>query len=99
MCSDVTDFEARLECTRQCLDLLPPGNKAILLRLIRFLRLVTQNKDMTKMDATNLATVFAPTLLTPPNDKQNMSSLLGDSLHAHKLMETFINNFDNFKIL
>jgi DNA-directed RNA polymerase specialized sigma24 family protein len=42
--TEVPDEETRLECIRQCLELLPPGNKAVLTRLVGFLKVVAENK-------------------------------------------------------
>jgi len=52
------------------------------------------------MDSRNLAIVFAPILLRPPADKNSqdqsyIASLLGDSMHAYKLMEIFIVHYND----
>jgi len=92
--------ETQLECIRQCLELLPPGNRSLLCRLVAVLQVVAQNKEETKMDSRNLAIVFAPILLRPPADKNSqdqsyIASLLGDSMHAYKLMEIFIVHYND----
>eukprot|EP01090_Pellita_catalonica_P009498 TRINITY_DN2058_c0_g1_i1.p1 TRINITY_DN2058_c0_g1~~TRINITY_DN2058_c0_g1_i1.p1 ORF type:complete len:383 (+),score=78.58 TRINITY_DN2058_c0_g1_i1:36-1184(+) len=94
--TDVPDPSTRMECIHQCVDLLPPGNKAVLVRLVSFLCKVVQNKDINKMDVKNLGIVFAPTMLRPPGAAEaSISSLLGDSLHTHRLMEAFILRYED----
>lgn len=62
--------------------------------------LLHYGQSVTKMDSHNLAIVFAPTILRPPEDSASQSqestiaALLGDSLHAHKLMDLFIKHYD-----
>jgi len=89
----VGDTQTRVQSIRQCVDLLPAGNRAVLVRLIRFLQMVIANKDVNKMGTQNLAIVFAPTMLRPEGEKESMASILGDSMHSHRLMEAFIENF------
>jgi hypothetical protein len=58
-----------------------------------------EHQAITKMDSRNLAIVFAPTILRPPDapegEENSIAALLGDSLLAHKLMEAFIKNYDD----
>jgi RhoGAP domain len=55
--------DQRLECMKQVLDLLPPGNWTIVSFLMRFLTLVADQSEVNKMSKQNLSIVFAPSLM------------------------------------
>jgi hypothetical protein len=79
---------ARIEAIRRVISLLPPGNRAILKRLIAFLRSVHTNSKANKMHAANLAIVFAPTILRPANE--DPATFLTEGKAANELINDMV---------
>jgi RhoGAP domain len=60
-------------CFKQVVDVLPPGCYAILQTMFRFFKKVVAHADQSKMNAHNMAIVFAPSILRP--DDETVESL------------------------
>mmetsp|Transcript_18280 Transcript_18280/g.25603 ORF Transcript_18280/g.25603 Transcript_18280/m.25603 type:complete len:407 (+) Transcript_18280:90-1310(+) len=89
----VPEEEAKMDCLRKVIDLLPAGNRLILTRLMGFLHKVAQYETVNKMSPQNLAICFAPTLYRPK--EETFDIVMADASHANKLMQTFIVKFND----
>jgi len=89
----IPDLEARMDCLRKVIVLLPPCNRLILDRLLGFLKKVTSNQSSNKMSAQNLAIVFSPTLYRPK--EETLEIVIQDSTHANHLIELFITQYES----
>lgn len=83
--------DARKEAILRLLPLLPEVNRLNLAYLIRFLQLMLNYEEHTKMGAGNLAIVFGPNLVDAGTSDTETDNLLGS-----KLIETLITNVDFF---
>ncbi|CAD5206531.1 unnamed protein product [Bursaphelenchus okinawaensis] len=61
--SEVTDTSEKLKCLSVVVDMLPKPNKVILDRLMYHLARVAHQEMVNKMNASNLAVIFAPCIL------------------------------------
>ena len=77
---------------KKVLKFLPPVNLVLLKTLCEFLHKVMQNQEVNKMTSSNLAIVFAPNLLRPPQ-QDDLKAMFGDSKHANALMKTLIEQY------
>jgi hypothetical protein len=68
--TEIADTFLQHECLRQAIEQLPPGHKAIAEALIGLFHKIIQNHGKNKMDANNLATIFAPSLISPCSTRQ-----------------------------
>jgi hypothetical protein len=84
--------EGRRESIKRVLKMLPQLNLRLLMHLVIFLRAVQQQSAVNKMNAANLAMVFAPNLLRPRSN--DLSVIVSDSPHAVHILETLIMDFD-----
>eukprot|EP01027_Heterolobosea_sp_BB2_P013027 GEZU01018830.1.p1 GENE.GEZU01018830.1~~GEZU01018830.1.p1 ORF type:complete len:725 (+),score=151.63 GEZU01018830.1:824-2998(+) len=89
----IPDAEARLEIIKKATDYLPPLSHRLLQVLCAFLSDVAANPNI-KMDASNLAVVFAPSLLRPR--EQNANDSIKDYTHTQALMITLITEYEFF---
>lgn len=62
------DDESRLECMKILLESLPKENLKVAGHVCRFLRRVADNAEFNRMNAENLAMVFAPNVLRPKTE-------------------------------
>uniref|UniRef100_A0A915C0Q7 Rho-GAP domain-containing protein n=1 Tax=Parascaris univalens TaxID=6257 RepID=A0A915C0Q7_PARUN len=97
--------EDRIECIRMLFALLPQANVDTLFVLLNFLREVAANasdqlnecgeviRQGNKMDARNLATIFAPSILR--TDHAKLHKTLIDNDAQVSVVETMIENVDN----
>ncbi len=86
------DENFRVDCIRKVLPLLPPGNYAILKRLMGLLWKVSQKNAVNKMTAQNLAIVFAPTVFR--HQHETLDIVIQDASVANRLIETFILKYE-----
>ena len=84
--------KTRQQSIRRCIELLPPGNRAVLSRLMNLCVQVSHCSQHNQMGPTNLAIVFAPTLLRSPS--LDLSCLLEDSGYANTLIALFITDYE-----
>jgi len=84
------DDTKTVQNVKQILKTLPEPNRVVIRYLFEFLHRVTQNAEVNKMHANNLAIVFAPTLLR----SSDPTSLISSSSDATKLVETMISHFN-----
>lgn len=84
--------EAKIDCIRKIIAMVPTVNVAILIYLLKFLITVEQHSDINKMNTSNLAMVFAPNLLRPKD--QSMQDVIIDTPAASQVMEFMIINFN-----
>ncbi|XP_063718960.1 rho GTPase-activating protein 21-like [Symsagittifera roscoffensis] len=102
------DDSERLEQIKMVINQLPIHNFETLKYLMRHLDKIAQHSEENKMDVTNLATVFGPTLLRSPASpevllgpsskgaiaaqKEDMISIWGDMLEQRSIIEAIISN-------
>eukprot|EP01117_Protostelium_nocturnum_P005209 TRINITY_DN1894_c0_g1_i2.p1 TRINITY_DN1894_c0_g1~~TRINITY_DN1894_c0_g1_i2.p1 ORF type:complete len:462 (-),score=159.70 TRINITY_DN1894_c0_g1_i2:60-1445(-) len=86
----VPSSDARNDCLRKVLDLLPFVNRLVLAKLMGLLHKVSLHSTTNKMNSHNLAIVFSPTLYRPK--EETMEVVMQDASHAVSLIETFITN-------
>lgn len=87
----IKDEESRFQCLKTVLNLLPIGNRLIAQKLLGYLSKVAKNSPVNKMSSTNIAIVFAPTLLRPQGDNQQSLMLsLSESDNAVRIVESII---------
>jgi hypothetical protein len=91
LCAAIGVPEARLECIKKILDMMPALNLVFLIYLVDFLRLVSTHAGENKMTASNLAMVFAPNLLRSRDD--SLDTCMADTPHAAKIMESLIDHY------
>ena len=65
--SSIDDDTGKVVAIRNVLEQLPLLNKKVVKHLVRHFHRVAQNAKVTKMDANNLALVFAPHFFTRPS--------------------------------
>lgn len=66
--AETTDAGERLAQLKDLISKLPEGRRNILHRLVQSLVLIAENSEENKMDASNLAIVFGPSLLKAESD-------------------------------
>mmetsp|Transcript_3127 Transcript_3127/g.4300 ORF Transcript_3127/g.4300 Transcript_3127/m.4300 type:complete len:518 (-) Transcript_3127:67-1620(-) len=74
---------------RKALELLPPGNHVTLKRLMSLLQKCTKYSKQNKMNAQNLSTVFAPSLIRK-REEMSLEALIQENKTLIKIIETFI---------
>merc|ERR1712137_1380929 len=89
----VTEVEPNILALRSCIRLLPPGNKTILLHIIKFLAKVAENKEINSMNASNIATCFSPILVRRQDPTPDMNKFLEESKKGQQLVETLIEQY------
>ena len=85
---------SRLKMIKKVLGFLPPTNLIVLRELCSLLKDIDEMSGENKMDAHNLALVFAPTLLR--SEKDSLEIMTQDSGLTNALIVSFIKNFDVF---
>lgn len=75
---------------------LPDANKALLTALMKLIRKIVQFSDENKMTSSNLAIVFAPTLLR--SKEETLMSAMSDNDLATNFIQMLIENFDQIEI-
>lgn len=90
MIGGIDDHNNRLMAMREAVaEHLPKEHGAILEAVMPFLHLVSQYADENKMNVSNLALVFGPTLMPAPKD--DFGAMLRDANSINTLMASFIN--------
>jgi leucine-rich repeat-containing protein 16 len=87
---DLVDFKALAAALAQ----LPTANRVLLLWLMKFLKKVSEKGSVNKMEASNLAIVFGPTILRQPATKAASKDELTATSSQNKLCEVLIKNYD-----
>jgi len=87
------DTEKRISYIRGLIQNLPKINQAVLKYLVEFLIRVEKFHEVNKMAIHNLATVFAPNLLSPKEGEKNMLEIVEDTPQVHGLVNTLIKDF------
>lgn len=85
----IADPKGRMHCLKQGISVLPPGNKAIISRLFKFFRNQALNEESSKMIASNIAIVFAPSLLRP--EEETLETIMSED--AKKVIEILITEY------
>ncbi|MDP2439708.1 MAG: Rho GTPase-activating protein [archaeon] len=80
--------EERIFAIRQTIDRLPLGNRHVMAQLMLFLKEVASFSDSNKMTESNLAVIFAPTLLRPKVESIDM--VFGNVTNSNELFTTLI---------
>jgi len=88
----IADERGKEHCIKQGLNLLPPCNKEIARRLFAFFKLITENTETTKMNAKNVAIVFAPSLIRP--EVETLETMMSEDTKL--LLEILIEKYDDF---
>eukprot|EP01122_Echinamoeba_exundans_P012442 TRINITY_DN5195_c0_g2_i1.p1 TRINITY_DN5195_c0_g2~~TRINITY_DN5195_c0_g2_i1.p1 ORF type:complete len:1181 (-),score=330.57 TRINITY_DN5195_c0_g2_i1:92-3634(-) len=87
---DLVDFKALAAALAQ----LPTANRVLLLWLMKFLKKVSEKGSVNKMEASNLAIVFGPTILRQPATKAASKDELTATSSQNKLCEVLIKNYE-----
>lgn len=91
---DVTDHENGIEWSlnplKNCIKLLPPGNRTLLLHLANFLSKLESNSSTNYMTASNIATCFAPIVVRRELDPTDMATYIKESKKAERFIECMI---------
>ena len=94
------DVNQRVEVVKTVLQFLPYPHKVLLKYIISFLIRVVEKSAVNKMDAVNIAVVFAPTILRAPDNepvpdpKAAAKLIMEYTPHSNKLVEILIDKFD-----
>lgn len=72
---------------------LPAVTISTFQRILRLLVLAAENNEVNKMDVSNLAIVFGPTLLRPAPELETPDVIRENSELAHVVLAFMINNF------
>jgi hypothetical protein len=77
---------------KSVLELLPPGNRTILAKLLSLLNKIDKKSSKNKMPASNLAIVFSPNILRPkvPGD---LHRILEETNLCAKIIQAMIQHF------
>ncbi|KAG2373395.1 hypothetical protein C9374_012134 [Naegleria lovaniensis] len=93
----IPDDNVRLQVIRNVLRFLPRSNYFILKKLCGFLHSVHVNSSVNKMDASNLAIVFAPNILRPPPMYCNVLQMqLSEARFATSLTQSLVTEYEFF---
>ncbi|MDP2438017.1 MAG: SH3 domain-containing protein [archaeon] len=84
--------DARVACVRKLLTFLPPCNTVLLQRTCALLRKVAANSEVNKMNASNLAIVFAPTFFR--RQGETMQEMVQDQETLLALVKHLINDYE-----
>ena len=82
----------RISCLRKVIELLPPGNYALLKAFVHLLKLIHDQREVNMMKASNLSIVFSPTLLRAKSE--NHESMMTDMNQTNSLVELIIIDYD-----
>ena len=85
--------EAKAPCFAQLVALLPPGNQAILKRLLGLLKEIIKHEQVNKMGVPNIAIIFAPSLLRAKNETP--LDMMNNMMNQQKIVEYLIVNYEN----
>lgn len=88
----IEDAEKRLEEVTNLANELPKVNYDTLVYLIKHLIKVAARSDINKMEPSNLAIVFGPTLIRMPDEGQSAYLNMMNMTYHNSLMEFMINN-------
>jgi hypothetical protein len=91
--TEIADTFLQHECLRQAIEQLPPGHKAIAEALIGLFHKIIQNHGKNKMDANNLATIFAPSLISRSRDN-SIQQILMDMVPASRVLNILITFYE-----
>lgn len=90
----IKDPKVRLEELRKLVRNLPKHNYHTLRHVIRHLKRVSDNSQVNKMEAKNLAIVFGPTIVRP--EDETMESMVTNMNSQCQIVESLITNADWF---
>ncbi|KAJ3004921.1 UNVERIFIED_CONTAM: Rho GTPase-activating protein 15 [Siphonaria sp. JEL0065] len=99
--SKLTDYNERLIQLKTLIQTLPSCNYNVLSYLLKHLKKVAEKSEINKMEQSNLAIVFAPTLIRTPDGtgdaaqiaQQGYASMANMPFH-NKLIESMIEQYD-----
>jgi len=86
------ESDSNLEGIKSVLEMLPPGHKLVLQKLIIFLLVVIEHNNTNKMGSEALARIFAPTLIRPPKD--DMETTMADCSLQIALVKALLDNYE-----
>eukprot|EP01113_Clastostelium_recurvatum_P035908 TRINITY_DN5052_c0_g2_i1.p1 TRINITY_DN5052_c0_g2~~TRINITY_DN5052_c0_g2_i1.p1 ORF type:complete len:930 (+),score=212.41 TRINITY_DN5052_c0_g2_i1:116-2905(+) len=86
------DHKLRLMNLRKLIGALPRVNKAVLFELLGFMKKVACHSDVNKMGVSNLAMVFAPTMMRA--EKEDLVQIMEDHGKVMGTIEVFIEEFE-----
>lgn len=81
------------ETLSELIDQLPPLHSLLLYRLLEFLQEVASYEEVNKMSASNLATVFTPSILSSPNVSDPIKQV-SDLPRATDVVQYMIENYE-----
>ncbi|ORY47208.1 RhoGAP-domain-containing protein [Rhizoclosmatium globosum] len=99
--SKIQDYNERLIQLKTLIQALPTCNYNVLSYLLKHLKKIAENSEVNKMEQSNLAIVFAPTLIRTPEGtgdaaavaQQGYASMANMPFH-NKLIESMIEQYD-----
>lgn len=77
-----TDLNIRLWCIKQVIESLPPGNRAVLQRVISMFVKISMHSEINKMSPKNIATIMNPALFRDPSDLSISSFMKNGGMHV-----------------
>eukprot|EP01135_Chromosphaera_perkinsii_P006045 Nk52_evm5s385 gene=Nk52_evmTU5s385 len=86
--NDISDYDSRLIGLKNLLYTLPELNLKTLAYLMKHLKRISERKDVNKMGPNNIAIVFGPTLLHPP--ESSVQSLVVESPIQCRIVEEIL---------
>ncbi|KAJ3179713.1 Rho GTPase-activating protein 9 [Gaertneriomyces sp. JEL0708] len=86
----VEDYDTRLIEIKNLVQALPKHNYDTLEYVIRHLRRVADHSEENKMEPANLAIVFGPTLIRPPEDAQTAYMNMMNMTYQNQLIECIL---------
>ena len=100
--SGLPSSKAKIKAITEALKIMPAVHKATLQALLDHLTKVTELREFNRMQIPNLAIVFGPTLMWPPNEMGTSGSgptaitqnLALDMMQQNIIVETLLNNVD-----
>ncbi|KAI8613325.1 hypothetical protein BC830DRAFT_1132800 [Chytriomyces sp. MP71] len=104
--SKIGDYNERLIALKNLVQQLPPCNYHVLFYLMRHLKKVSERSEVNKMEQSNLAIVFAPTLIRTPEFvgdaaaiAQQQYASMGNMPFHNKLIESMLEQYEVGSVL
>ncbi|KAF7724428.1 hypothetical protein EC973_001092 [Apophysomyces ossiformis] len=94
MDEEFPSLEAKIDAFQNLIDCLPLAHQYLLLYLLDLLSLFSLTNEVTRMDTASLASIFAPGILSHPDDAMNPTGYK----ESQKVLEFLIEHQDRFSM-